>query len=291
LCRYLSCVVTNDFKAHWKKQSVDHESILDDLKLPDATLRNRTFVRIEITPETDPPTRKPEDWKLRVDEEGTLPEWFIEHRTKAETACWKAWEESVQIQLALNDEKKEVTDTLIYLYGSSSAVLYGSSRAELYDSSSAELYGSSSAVLYGSSRAVLKDSSSAELYGSSSAVLYDSSSAELYGSSSAVLYGSSRAVLYGSSSAELYGSSSAVLYDSSRAELYDSSRAELYDSSRAVLYGSSSAELYGSSRAELYDSSRAELKSTVSTAICNRKVIVHTKTTIIKKTNIKAEEL
>jgi hypothetical protein len=247
-------------KVHWSKKTTTHEDIIAEAKLEDKKLENRDFVRIEISPkDRTKMTRDPKDWKLKVDEEDTLPEWYIEHQKKAEKNCWIAWEQSVQIQLGLNDEDKGIlTDTLVFLYDSSSAELYGSSSAELYGSSSAELY----------------DSSSAELNGSSRAELYDSSRAVLYDSSRAVLYDSSRAVLYGSSRAELNGSSSA----------------ELNGSSRAVLYGSSRAVLYGSSRAVLYGSSSAELKSKTSVAISNQKIFVSKEATVKIVSEVKAAD-
>jgi hypothetical protein len=189
MCQYFSCIITKDLKVHWTKKTTAHEEIIAEAKLEDKKLENRDFVRIEISlKDTTKVTRNPDDWKFKVDEEDTLPEWFIENQKKVEKACWKAWEESVQIQLGLNDENKgELEDTLVFLHGSSSAVLNDSSSAELNDSSSAELYDSSSAVLHGSSSAELHGSSSAELHDWSSAVLYGSSSAELYDSSSAEL--------------------------------------------------------------------------------------------------------
>ena len=133
MCNYFSCIITKDFKVHWSKKSVAHETIIAETKLEDKKLENREFVRIEISPkDTAKLTRNPDDWNFKVDEEETLPEWFIENRSKAEKACWKAWEQSVQIQLGLNDEHKgKLTDTLVFLHDSSSAELYGSSSAEL----------------------------------------------------------------------------------------------------------------------------------------------------------------
>ena len=182
MCDYFSCIITRDLNVHWLKQNPqDHQAIVDSTKLDEKKLENRDFVRIEITPK-DPAhiTRNQDDWTLRIDEERTLPDWYEKNVAKATKACWKAWTESVKINIALNDESvNNLTDTFIKLYGSSSAelygyssaVLHGSSSAELHDSSRAELYGSSRAVLHGSSRAELHDSSSAELHGSSRAVL------------------------------------------------------------------------------------------------------------------------
>lgn len=54
MCRYFSCIITNDFKAHWLKNSVEHESILASIPIEDLRdqdkLRQRKFVKIEIRP-------------------------------------------------------------------------------------------------------------------------------------------------------------------------------------------------------------------------------------------------
>jgi hypothetical protein len=268
LCEYFSCIITRDLNVHWLKQNpMNHEAIIESTKLDDKKLQDRDFIRIEINPKGPHITRNQDDWTLKIDDERTLPEWYEKNVAKATKACWKAWTESVKINLLLNDESVTVTDTFLKLHDSSSAELHDSSRAVLYDSSRA--------LLCGSSRAVLHDSSSAELCGSSSAELYDSSRALLCGSSSAELHDSSRAVLH--------DSSRAVLYDSSRAVLHDSSSAELHDSSRALLCGSSSAELHDSSSAELRGSSRAELKGRLATAIKDDTIYVHPDAKILKQ--------
>ena len=119
---------------HWLKTSVEHEEILAAIKVEDAKDQDklklhRSFVRIEIQPSNQAEmTRNPEDWTLKVDEEGTLPEWFLENRKKAEEACWLAWKESVQIQLVLKKEHKEAKDILIYAQNESSVEACDSSH-------------------------------------------------------------------------------------------------------------------------------------------------------------------
>ncbi len=207
MCKYFSCIVTRNFKVLWLKNSTGHEDIITTNKLNDKKLVDRDFVRIEITPNTTPPTRNQKDWTLRVDEQSTLPEWFTTKQKRAENACWKAWTESVKIQLALDIDVLEVTDTLVVSYGSSRVVSYGSSQVVSYGSSQVESYDSSRVVSYGSSQVESHDSSQVESYGSSRVVSYGSSQVESHDSSQVESHDSSRVVSYGSSQVESHDSS------------------------------------------------------------------------------------
>ena len=231
MCKFYSCIITRKGKV---LDDIDngnsHETVVSKYKLKDNKLKDRDFVRIEINPLNYEKLTKrfsKKQWKYKVDEQGTLPDWYLKDRKKLENQCWDKLKKIYKEKFIFKGEVV-VKKGRVWLYNSSSAVLYNSSSAVLYNSSSAELYDSSSAKLF--------NSSSAELQGSSSAVLYGSSSAKLYDSSSAVLFSSSSAGLFNSSSAKLYGSSSAKLYDSSAAELWDSSSAKLWDKTQAVIY-------------------------------------------------------
>ena len=54
--------------------------------LKDDKLEDRDFVRIEINPEKF--TMKMKDWKFKIDEEGTLPEWFTRERKHFRKMCY-----------------------------------------------------------------------------------------------------------------------------------------------------------------------------------------------------------
>jgi hypothetical protein len=134
---------------HWSKKTTAHEEIIAETKLEDKKLENRDFVRIEISlKDKTKVTRNPDDWQLKVDEERTLPEWFIENQKKAEKTCWKAWEESIQTQLGLNDENKgKLNEILIFLYENASAMLNGNASAMLNGNASAMLKSKTSVAI------------------------------------------------------------------------------------------------------------------------------------------------
>ena len=135
MCNYFSCIITSDFTCYWDKQLLSHDELLEKIGLKDDRLEDRQIVRIEITPKTVAKiSRNREDWQLTVDEEGTLPKWFTENKQKAEEACWKAWVESVQVQLAIGEERKEVQDAYILAVENSQAELRENSQAELKSS-------------------------------------------------------------------------------------------------------------------------------------------------------------
>ena len=164
MCRYFSCIVTKDLKAHWSKKSMAHEDLVAELKLEDKKLEERDFVRIEITPkENAKVTRNLDDWTLRVDEERTLPEWYAKDVIKAEKAAMTALEESLQINVALDKEEKRGQDQMFYAYGSSKVEAHDSSKVVAHDSSRVVAYGSSTVEAYDSSTVELKSATAVVL--------------------------------------------------------------------------------------------------------------------------------
>ena len=172
MCKYFSCIVTRDLKVYWSKSGPNHEAVICEAKLDDLKLEDREFVRIEIIPNNViKVTRNKKDWTLVVDEEGTLPTWFQRERKMAESKCWLAWKESIQLQLAIGEEEREVTDTYIVAGGSSHVVARGSSHVVARGSSHVEAWDSSHVVAWDSSHVVAG--------GSSHVVAWDSSHVEL----------------------------------------------------------------------------------------------------------------
>ena len=176
MCRYFSCVVTRDLKVHWSKQSMSHEDLLAALTLEDKKLHERDFVRIEIVPKDEHEmTRNADDWTIKIDEERTLPNWYEKDITKIQTACWKEWQESVNVNLILEGESKEVTDTMIFAFQARSVVARGSSHVEAWDSSHVEAWDSSHVEARDSSHVEARDSSHVEAWDSSHVEARDSS--------------------------------------------------------------------------------------------------------------------
>ena len=110
MCNFWTCIITEDGNVHHDPDSSSHETLIKRLKLDDgeadaragkpynaAAINRRKFVRLEITP--NPPlgiaSKRLEDWALKVDEEGTLPEWFTANRPAMEAAAWKAWRKAM----------------------------------------------------------------------------------------------------------------------------------------------------------------------------------------------------
>jgi len=176
--------MTRTGKVLWSERMVSHEELISEHKLKDDRLGDRDFVKFEITPKSmEKVTRSRADWQFKVDEEGTLPEWFLAKRKLLEVKCWAAWTDSVKVNLAVGDEKIEVKNRYVLAAGNANVVAYGSSKVEAYNSSNVEAYGSS--------KVVACDSSKVEAYNSSNVVACGSSNVEAYGSSNVEAYGSS----------------------------------------------------------------------------------------------------
>ena len=132
MCQFFSCIITRDLKVHWSKRTMAHEDLLSELRLEDKKLEERDFVKIEIAPkDVKKVSRSRDDWNFKVDEERTLPNWYDENVVKCQGACWKAWQESVHVNLAIDKEEKTCKDQLFFAYGSAKVVAYGSATVEL----------------------------------------------------------------------------------------------------------------------------------------------------------------
>jgi len=220
MCQYFSCIITKDLKVHWSKKISAHEDLITELKLEDKKLENRGFIRIEIAPKNENKmTRDPKDWQFKIDEENTLPEWFIEGRKKAEKACWVAWEQSVQIQLALEDEEKEIRDCLLYAWGNSTVVARGNSKVEAR--------GNSTVVARGNSTVVARGNSKVEARGNSKV--------EAWENSTVVARGNSKVEAWENSKVEAWENSKVVAWENSKVVAWENSKVEIQSSTSVVI--------------------------------------------------------
>ena len=86
MCQFWTCIIDRKMKVHYDGNTSSHEEIIEKAGLKDNKLIDRDFVRIEITPSKL--TMNPKDWTLKVDEEKTLPDWFVKNREKADRKCY-----------------------------------------------------------------------------------------------------------------------------------------------------------------------------------------------------------
>jgi len=204
MCQFFSCIITRDLKVHWSKRTMAHEDLLSELRLEDKKLEERDFVKIEIAPKNvKKVSRNRDDWNYTVDEKRTLPNWYDENVVKCQAACWKAWQESVQVNLAIDKEEKTVKDHLFFAYGSA--------RVEAYDSATVVAYGSAKVLAYDSATVEAYDSAKVEAYDSAKVVAYGSSTVKAYGSAKVLASGSAKVVAYDSVKVQAYGSSTVEL--------------------------------------------------------------------------------
>jgi len=291
-CQFFSCIITKDFKVHWSKRTMAHEDLLAELKLEDKKLEERDFVKIEIAPkDVKKVSRNRDDWTFKVDEERTLPNWYDENVVKCQGACWKAWEESVHVNLAIDKEEKTCKDQLFFAYGSAKVVAYGSATVEAYDYATVRAYGSATVRAYNSAKVVAYGSATVVAYGSAKVVAYGSATVRAYNSATVEAYGSAKVVAYGSATVEAYGSAKVVAYGSATVEAYGSATVEAYDSAKVVASDSAKVVAYGSAKVVAYGSAKVELKSDYATVLCHGKIFVTEKAIVIRASVVKAAEV
>ena len=101
MCKYWSAIIDRNGKVWSDRSTSSHEELIKKAGLKDEKLENRDFVRIEIAPKKDILlfSKKPEDWAFRVDEKGTLPEWYLRQCSHFERQCWTEWKVSLKATL------------------------------------------------------------------------------------------------------------------------------------------------------------------------------------------------
>ncbi len=98
MCEVFSCIVTKA-RTILTCENINihqHEDIVNEYQLKDDNLVSRTWVRTRLCPANDDYTSDVDTWEMDVDEEFTLPEWFILNREIYKTLCKKAakkWQE------------------------------------------------------------------------------------------------------------------------------------------------------------------------------------------------------
>jgi hypothetical protein len=100
MCRFWSAVLEQDGNVLWSPRSSSHEAILAEHGIADSKLHDRSFVRFEIAPDEKDKfalfSEKRGDWRYKVDEPGTLPEWYANDTRHWESVCWKEWRDAMK---------------------------------------------------------------------------------------------------------------------------------------------------------------------------------------------------
>jgi len=113
MCKYFSGIITEDGQVLWLPENpLNHEAIITANNLQDTELKNRKFVRFEITPKSTSELLKVKQrselthdlFVFRWDEEGTLPEWVEKDCATLIAKAWSAAEESWKIHLLFDNE-------------------------------------------------------------------------------------------------------------------------------------------------------------------------------------------
>src|SRR3990167_6667493 len=77
MCERKSMLIIKDrMEPLWLLESDSHTVLKKATNKEDGKLYDRILVGIEVLPKDDPFSTNPEDWTVKIDEEGTLPGWF-----------------------------------------------------------------------------------------------------------------------------------------------------------------------------------------------------------------------
>lgn len=90
MCNFWSAILTRDGVVLWDRDITSHEEIIQKHGLNDKKLADRDFVRIEITP-NDITSKKKSDWRYKLDEPSTAPDWYANDPMTQEKKVWAEW--------------------------------------------------------------------------------------------------------------------------------------------------------------------------------------------------------
>lgn len=97
MCNWMSMLIDRNGKVWHDGNTTSHEELVKQSGWKDDKLENRDFVRIEISLKDESNfTAKKSGWKYKVDEKGTLPNWYKKNEKSMENKCWKVWEKEIK---------------------------------------------------------------------------------------------------------------------------------------------------------------------------------------------------
>ena len=131
----------------WDKKTISHEELISKAKLRDDRIVDRNFIKIEIIPKSNKIiTRNKKDWELVVDENNTLPEWYVLDREKFDKLCWDAWRESIKINLLIGKEFGIFNDLFAFCVDNSKSKHRDNSTSEHWDNSTSKHWNNSTST-------------------------------------------------------------------------------------------------------------------------------------------------
>src|SRR3990167_6885944 len=90
MCRFRSIIVLKTGEVLSLEESDSHSEIINEFSLKEGPLESRNFVKIEINPVSGSLFSKDwNNWKLWVDEVGTLPGWWLEDEANLKDRCFQ----------------------------------------------------------------------------------------------------------------------------------------------------------------------------------------------------------
>jgi hypothetical protein len=97
MCNFFSCILTRTGQVFWDPDITSHEELVNKNKLNDSKLKDRDFVRVEVTPNHRDSffSRERSGWTIKIDEPGTLPEWYCNDDRRIREIIWTAWEKAM----------------------------------------------------------------------------------------------------------------------------------------------------------------------------------------------------
>lgn len=98
MCNFWSAVLMRNGEVLWDPETSSHECIIEKYGLDDRKLKDRDCVRFEISPRRilGIASKRRSDWRFKLDEPETVPDWYANDERANERRCWEAWEAAMR---------------------------------------------------------------------------------------------------------------------------------------------------------------------------------------------------
>lgn len=266
---YFHCVIDRMGKVYWLKNTMSHRDIIEtylednkstdpdyitkrltkifrDLENFDKYLEDRDYYEVRIIPkDTKKITRNREDWEFDLLEMLISPTWYRENLDQYEENCWQCWEDSVKINLAIDNETIDVKDLFIFATGNSVVEARGKAKVVALNNATVKAYDNAKVIAYDNAKVYAHDNVRVNTnYGHVIVKAYDNSIIDA--SSHEEITASDNSVVKAYLHAIVRAEDNAII------EAYDNTRVEAHDNATVMAYWRSTVDAWGGI-IEVYD--------------------------------------
>jgi hypothetical protein len=261
MCNYFSCAIDRTGKVYWLKNSmsyrdiiteyreynklVDQDSIITEIFRNIENFEDRNYFMVYIVPkDAKKVTRNREDWKFDLWEMMITPIWYRENIEQYEENCWKCWEDSVKINLAIDNETITTRDIFLLATGNSIVEAYGSAKVVAWNNVTVKAHDNVTVIACGNTKVNAYDNAIIEAHGRVRVGAYGNTTVESFSHDIVMANDNSMVKAYLHAVVNAEGNTVAKVYGSTTVKAKDNAIIDAYNHATVEAWGKSTVEAY-----------------------------------------------